>query len=173
MTWITELLDLFGVNKKSLVERWTERFVGAVQQAAGSFGEASEYAGEAAKTARDTTRKGLREAGDVAKAGTRAGRKAVSGGVDAITRRAAEIREERKRQREARRETRQARRAVQARSPMRVDLRGADRIVLRGRRPVDLRMMGGGKVRYRYYDRPGFLLRVYLHLTGRRVWPPR
>lgn len=173
MSWKTDLLDLFGVNKKSLLERWTERALHAVQQAAGTFEDASEVAGGAAKTARDTTRKGLEEAGELAKAGTRAGRKAVSGSVDAITRRAAEIREQRRRQREERREASRARRAVQARSPMRIDLRGADRVVLRGRRPVDLRMSGGGKVRYRYYDSPGFLLRVYLHLTGRRVWPPR
>lgn len=173
MSWKTDLLELFGGNKKSLVERWLDRTLHAVQQAAGPIEDASEFAGEAAKTARDTTRKGLKEAGELAKVGTRAGRRAVSGSVDAITRRAAEIRERQRRQREERREALRERRAVQARSPMRIDLRRADRVVLRGRRPVDLRVLGGGKVRYRYYDRPGFLFRVYLHLTGRRVWPPR
>lgn len=173
MSWKKELLNLFGVNGKSFFERVTERALDAVQQAAGSFEGASERAGDAARTARETTRKGLKEAGDLAKAGTQAGRSAVSGRVEAITRRAAEIREQRRRRREARRETRPAKAATRSRSPMRIDLRRADRIVLRGRRPVDLRMLGGGKVRYRYYDRPGFLFRVYLHLTGRRVWPPR
>lgn len=173
MSWKTDLLDLFGVNKKSLIERWTERALHAVQEAAGSIEDASEFAGGAAKTAGDTTRKGLKEAGELAKAGTRVGRRAVSGSVDAITRRAVEIREQRRRQRGERREALRGRRAAQARSPMRIDLRRADRVVLHGRRPVDLRMLGGGKVRYRYYDSPGFLLRVYLHLTGRRVWPPR
>jgi len=173
MSWKTELLDIFGVSRKSLIERFAERAFDAVKQAAGSFEGASERAGDAAKTARDTSRRGLKEAGDLAKAGTQAGRRAVSETVDAIARRAAEIREQRRRQREARRESRQALAAARSRSPMRIDLRGADRVVLRGRRPVDLRMLGGGKVRYRYYDRPGFLFRVYLHLTGRRVWPPR
>jgi hypothetical protein len=177
MSWKTELLDLFGLNKKSLVERWTDRVFHAVEQAAGSVGGASDRAGEAAKTVRASTRKRLGEAGELAKVGTRAGRKAVSGSVDAIARRAAEIRERRGRRREERREERrdlrQRRRAVRSRAPMRIDLRRADRIVLRGRRPVDLRMLGGGRVRYRYYERPGFLFRVYLHLTGRRVWPPR
>ncbi len=173
MNWKAELLDFLGLNRKSLIERWTDRAFHAVEQAAGSFGGASERAGEAAKTVRESTRKRLGEAGELAKAGTRAGRRAVSGSVDAITRRAAEIREQRERRREARREVRQRRRTVQPRAPMRIDLRRADRIVLRGRRPVDLRMLGGGRVRYRYYERPGFLFRVYLHLTGRRVWPPR
>ena len=173
MNWKAELLDFFGLNRKSLIERWTDRVFHAVEQAAGSFGGASERAGEAAKTVREGTRKRLGEAGELAKAGTRAGRKAVSGSVDAITRRAAEIRERRERRREARRDVRERRGALQARAPMRIDMRRADRIVLRGRRPVDLRMVGGGKVRYRYYERPGFLFRVYLHLTGRRVWPPR
>ena len=34
MSWKTDLLDLFGVNKKSLIERWTERALHAVQEAA-------------------------------------------------------------------------------------------------------------------------------------------
>jgi hypothetical protein len=173
MSWKTDLLDLFGLNRKSLIERWTDRVFHAVEQAAGSFGGASERAGEAAKTVRETTRKRIDEAGELAKAGTRAGRRAVSGSVDAIARRAAEIREKRARRREAHRTVRQQRRAARSRAPMRIDMSRADRIVLRGRRPVDLRMVGGGRVRYRYYERPGFLFRVYLHLTGRRVWPPR
>ena len=73
MSWKAELLDLFGVNRKSLIERWTGRVFHAVEQAAGSFGGASERAGEAAKTVRDGTRKRLDEAGELAKAGTRAG----------------------------------------------------------------------------------------------------
>jgi len=173
MSWKADLLDLFGLNRKSLIERWTDRVFDAVGQAAGSVGGASERAGEAAKTVRDSTRKRLGEAGELAKAGTRAGRKAMAGSVDVIARRAAEIRERRERRRQEHREVRERRRAVPSRAPMRIDLRRADRIVLRGRRPVDLRMIGGGRVRYRYYERPGFLLRVYLHLTGRRVWPPR
>ena len=173
MSWKAELLDLFGLNKKSLLERWTDRAFHAVEQAAGSVGGASERAGDAAKAVRDSTRQRLGEAGELAKAGTRAGRKAVSGSVDAIGRRAAEIRQQRERRREARRDARERRRALRPRGPMRIDLRRADRIVLRGRRPVDLRMIGGGRVRYRYYERPGFLFRAYLHLTGRKVWPPR
>jgi hypothetical protein len=173
MSWKAELLDLFGLNKKSLIERWTDRAFHAVEQAAGSVGGASERAGDAARSVRGSTRKRLDEAGELAKAGTRVGRRAVSGSVDAIARRAAEIREQRERRRAARRDARERRQALRPRAPMRIDLRRADRVVLRGRRPVDLRMIGGGRVRYRYYERPGFLFRAYLHLTGRRIWPPR
>jgi hypothetical protein len=56
---------------------------------------------------------------------------------------------------------------------MRLDLRRDDRIVLRSRRAVDLRMPDGGVIRYRYYERPSRALRIYLRLTGRRIWPPR
>jgi hypothetical protein len=52
---------------------------------------------------------------------------------------------------------------------MQFHLAGDDRVVLRGRQPIDLRMPDGSSIRYRYYERPSFWRRVYLHLTGRRI----
>ncbi len=54
---------------------------------------------------------------------------------------------------------------------MQFDLRSSDRIVLRSRRSIDLRMPNGGTVRYRYYERPSRMRRLYLRITGRRIWP--
>jgi hypothetical protein len=173
MIWREELLGLFGLSKKSLMQRWADRFLRAVEQAAGSLEGARDRASEVARTAHERAGTRLAEVGEHARAGTRAGRDLVSETVDAINRRATEMRERRQRRREARQQGLQERRARRPRGPMRIDLRRADRIVLRGRRPVDLRMLGGGKIRYRYYERPSFPFRVYLHLTGRKVWPPR
>ncbi len=186
------MLELFGTRRRSLVERLADRFLEAVETAAGSVERTTERAGEAAGEARRRTeshfrgageraRSGarhLREAGERARAGARARRDAVAERVESIGRRAAEIREGRQRHREERRERRTQRRAYRrARprrmSPMQLDLRRDDKIVLRGRRPVNLRTADGSTIRYRYYDRPGFWLRFYLQLTGRQVWPRR
>jgi hypothetical protein len=56
---------------------------------------------------------------------------------------------------------------------MHLDLRRKDRVVLRGRRPVNVRLPDGGLIRYRFYERPSFLRRFFLHLTGRQLWPRR
>jgi hypothetical protein len=173
MNWTEELFGFFGLNKKSLMERWADRFLHAMEQAAGSFEGARDRASEVAKTAHERAGTRLAEVGEHARAGSRAGRDLVTETVDAINRRAAEIRERRQLRREARQQALEERRARRPRGPMRIDMRRADRIVLRGRRPVDLRMLGGGRIRYRYYERPSFPFRVYLHLTGRKVWPPR
>jgi hypothetical protein len=186
------VLELFGTKRRSFVERLADRFFEAVESAAGSVERTTERAGEAAGEARRRTeshfkeageraRSGarqLREAGERARAGARAQRDALAERVESIGRRAAEIREERQRHREERRQRRVERRAYRrARpgrvSPMQLDVRRDDKIVLRGRRPVNLRTADGSSIRYRYYDRPGFWLRFYLHLTGRQVWPRR
>jgi hypothetical protein len=176
MNWMSEMLDLLGFGRKTLVERWTDRLLGAIEQAAGSFEGATGRATEVADTARRRGSPILREARDRARTGALAGRDAVSERVDAIAKRAAELREQRERRREERREARRARqvrRQVPRRAPMQIHLRRDDRITLRGRRPIDLRMSDGGVIRYRYYERPSFGQRVLFHLTGRRVWPPR
>lgn len=190
------MLGLFGSRRRSFIERLADRFLEAVESAAGSVERTTERAGEAAGEARRRTeshfrgaseraRSGARqlwEAGERARAGARAGararRDAVAERVESIGRRAAEIREERRQRREERRERRAERRARRhARprrvTPMQLDVRRDDKIVLRGRRPVNLRAADGSTIRYRYYERPGFWLRFYLQLTGRRVWPRR
>ena len=131
------------------------------------------YFREAGERARSSARQ-LLGAGERARAGARARRDVLAERVEAIGRRAAEIREERHRHREERRE-RRTRRRVRGRrmTPMQLDVRRDDKIVLRGRRPVNLRTADGSTIRYRYYERPGFWLRFYLHLTGRQVWPRR
>jgi hypothetical protein len=194
------VLDKLGFKKKSLVERWAEHLVGAVEGAseglerstaratelaekAGRRGES--YVREAGKRARKARRrarvagKRTRKAGeDLIEAGERLGERALSGAqvsrdalaerIESIAARAAELREERRRRRIETRE--QDRRRARREEPMVVDLRGK-RIVLSGRRPVDLYLSDGGTVRYRYYHRPGFLRRFYLNLRGRRVRP--
>lgn len=193
------MLELFGTKRRSFVERLADRFLEAVESAAGSVERTTERAGEAAGEARRRTgerarsgarqlreageraRSGarqLREAGERARAGARAQRDVLAERVESIGRRAAEIRQERQRHREERRQRRIERRAYRrARprrmTPMQLDVRRDDKIVLRGRRPVNLRTADGSTIRYRYYDRPGFWLRFYLHLTGRQVWPRR
>jgi hypothetical protein len=186
------VLELFGSKRRSFVERLADRFLEAVESAAGSVERTTERAGEAAGEARRRTeshfrdvgeraRSGarqLREAGERARASARARRDAVAERVESISQRAAEIREERQRHRDERRHRRVERRAYRrARprrtAPMQLDVRRDDKIVLRGRRPVNLRTADGSTIRYRYYDRPGFWLRFYLHLTGRQVWPRR
>jgi hypothetical protein len=169
-----------------------DRFLEAVESAADSVERTTERAGEAAGEARRRTeshfreaggraRSGARqlmEAGERARAGARARRDSLTERVEAIGRRAAEIRAERRQHREERRERRAQRRAYRRAGPrrtlpMQLDVRGDDKIVLRGRRPINLRTADGSTIRYRYYDRPGFWLRFYLHLTGRQVWPRR
>ncbi|UCC73836.1 MAG: hypothetical protein JSV86_04550 [Gemmatimonadota bacterium] len=186
MTWTSEVLRLFGHGRKSFIGRLADRFLEAVEEAAGSVERTAEAAGEARRRTRaqlrdagERARSGarqLREAGQRARAGAQARRDALAERVESVGRRAAEIREERHQRREERRQ-RRARRRVRARtrrvSPMQLDVRRDDKIVLRGRRPVNLRTADGSTIRYRYYDRPGFWLRFYLHLTGRRVWPRR
>lgn len=174
MNWANEFLGLFGSKQRSFVERLADRFLEAVESAAGSVERTTERAGEAADEARRRTETRFREVSERARAGARARRDALAERVEAIGRRAAEIREERHRHREERRE-RRARRRVRTRrmSPMQLDVRRDDKIVLRGRRPVNLRTADGSTIRYRYYERPGFWLRFYLHLTGRQVWPRR
>jgi hypothetical protein len=167
MNWTTEILGLLGWGRKSLFERWTDRLLRAVELAAGSLEDVTERAAGAAETARPR----LREAGERARAGAVASRDRISDRVEKLTRRAAELRARRERRRTERREVR--RRQPRPRAPMRLDLRRHDRIVLRGRRPLDLRLPDGGRIRYRYYERPSFGQRLLFHLTGRRVWPPR
>lgn len=176
MNWMSEVLDLLGLGRRTPVERWTDRLLGAIEQAAGYLEGATERATEVAETARRRSGPYLREARDRARSGALASRDAVSERVDAIARRAAELREQRERRREERREVRrvrQTRRQAPRRAPMQIHLQRHDRITLRGRRPIDLRTSDGGVIRYRYYERPGFGQRLLLHLTGRRVWPPR
>jgi len=186
------VLELFGGRRRSLIERLADRFLEAVESAAGSVERTTERAGEAAGEARRRTeshfrdaseraRAGARqlwEAGERARAGARARRDAVTDRVESLGQRAAEIREERRQRREERRERRaerRARRRARPRrvTPMQLDVRRDDKIVLRGRRPVNLRTADGSTIRYRYYERPGFWLRLYLQLTGRQVWPRR
>ncbi len=169
MTWTDELLELFGFRKRSLIGRWADRLVEAVSLAAGSIEGATGRAGEVAHAARRRTEAGLRGAGERA----RAGRDAVSERIDSISRRAEEIRERRRQHRETRRATRAQRRRRRRLTPIQLEGGRADRIVVRGRRPVDVRLTGGGRVRYRYYRHPSFARRVLLHLTGRQVWPRR
>lgn len=186
------MIDLFGSRRRSFVDRLADRFLEAVETAAGSLERTTERAGEAAGEARRRTeshireaseraRSGarrLRDAGERARVGARARRDAVAERVESIGRRAAEIREERRQQRQERRERRAERKArrhapPRRMTPMQLDIRRDDKIVLRGRRPVTLRTADGSTIRYRYHDRPSFWLRLYLHLTGRQVWPRR
>ncbi|UCF19934.1 MAG: hypothetical protein JSU87_00550 [Gemmatimonadota bacterium] len=179
MNWLNGVLEFVGLTKKPLLERWSDRVVDAVEGAAGSLERTTGRAAKAADDARRRTgaylkegRERAREAGERARSGARAQRDAVAERVDAIARRAAEIREQRRQQRQERREQRQRmRRQARRVAPMELNVRDADRIVVRGRRPLNLRMPGGGLIRYRYYDKPGFGRRLILHLTGRRVWP--
>jgi hypothetical protein len=182
------VLELFGTKQKSLIERLADRFLEAIENATGAVERTTERATGAAGQARRRTEghlrdvserarggaRQLREAGERARAGARARRDEFAERVESIGRRAAEIREERQRHREERRRRRARRRARPRRlAPMQLDVRRDDKIVLRGRRPVNLRTADGSVIRYRYYDRPGFWLRFYLHLTGRQVWPRR
>ncbi len=164
-TEIAELLELPGLKRKSLVERAADKVQGAVQQAAGSVGRT----GDAAGRARRRTSAHLRSARERA---TRVGRDALAERVESIARRAEEIRGARDRYRERRRDRAERRRARQ-RAPMRLDVRRDDRILLRGRRDIDVRMTDGSVIRYRFYEHPSFGQRLYLRLRGRQVWPPR
>lgn len=170
--WRTEVFDWLGFKRKPLIERWADKFLEAFERAAGSLERTTGRAAEAAGSARRRTGTQLHEARERA----RSGRDALAERVDAISRRAAEIRERRAERRDARREAQVSARAglrAERRLPMHMDLRRKDRIVLRGRRPVNVRLPDGGLIRYRYYDRPGFLRRFFLHLTGRQIWPRR
>ena len=167
------MFDWLG-TRKPLIERWADSVLEALERAAGSLERTTGRAAEAAGSARRRTGTGLQEAKEHA----RAGRDALAERVDAISRRAAELRERRAERRAARREARRearprARRRPQYRAPMHLDLRRKDRVVLRGRRPVNVRLPDGGLIRYRFYERPSFLRRFFLHLTGRQLWPRR
>jgi hypothetical protein len=172
MSLTSEVLGLFGPKRKPFIERLADRFLEAVEGAADSAQRSTGRAAEAAGEARRRTQAHLREAGERARAGARAQRDMLSERVEAIGRRAAEMREERERRREERRMRRVHRRVRPRRlTPMQLDVRRDDRIVLRGRRPVNLRTADGSVIRYRFYDRPSFWRRFYLNVTGRRVWP--
>lgn len=171
MNLVTEVLSLLGPSKKSLLERWTDRFLQAIEQTAGSLEGAGSRAAEAAESARQRARPYVHDARERARSSAAAGRDALAERVDAITRRAEEIRGRRERRREVRRARRRSNAGRAA--PMQFDLRHDDRVVLRSRRPVDLRFGDGGQVRYRFIERPSFAQRILLHLTGRRIWPPR
>ncbi len=182
------MLDLFGSRRKSLIDRLAERFLDAVEQASSSAQRTSERAAGSVGEARRRTRTHLRDAGERARSGARqlrdAGERTWAGArerrdelserMESISRRAAEIREARQQRREARRQRRALRRPRARRAtPMQLDVRRDDKIVLRGRRPINVRATDGSTIRYRYYERPGFWLRTFLHLTGRQVWPRR
>jgi hypothetical protein len=167
------LNELLGIgSRKSFIERLADRLVDAVEQAAGSVERTTGRAADYAEERRQRASARLREAGERA----RAGRDAVSEQVATIQRRATELREQRERRREARQRARTARvrrrHAVRAR-PMQLNVSRDDRIVLRGRQPIDVRMTDGATIRYRYHERPSFWLRAFLHATGRQVWPRR
>ncbi|KPK55883.1 MAG: hypothetical protein AMS21_13150 [Gemmatimonas sp. SG8_38_2] len=166
------MLSLLGLGRKSTFGSWIDRFREYLEQAAGTLENATGRAAEVAETTRERTGPYLREAKERARTGARAGRDAVSGRLELVAQRAAAIRERREQRRAARREVRR-RRQARPRAPMQLDVRRDDRVVLRGRRPVDLRTSDGGTIRYRYYARPSFLQRAYFHLTGRQVWPRR
>ncbi len=172
MNWSNEVLGLLGLGRKSTPERWIDRFREYLEQAAATLENASGRAADVAETTRERTGPYLREFGERARTGARAGRDALSERMGSVAQRAAAIRERREQRRAARSEARRRRR-VRPRGPMQLDVRGDDRVVLRGRRPVDLRTSDGGTIRYRYYARPSFLQRAYFHLTGRQVWPRR
>ncbi len=169
MNWKDEVLDFLGIRRRSLIGRWAARLVEAVSLAAGSMEGATERAGEVAQEARRRTQTGLREAGER----YRAGRDTLSKRLDALSERAAEIRERRRRRREMRSAARPRPRRRRRMTPMRVDAGRADRVMVSGHRPLDVRFSDGGTVRYRYYRRPSYLRRVLLYLRGRQVWPPR
>ena len=166
------MLSLLGLGRKSTLESWIDRFREYLEQAAGTLENASGRAAEVAETTRERTSPYLRGARERARTGARAGRDAVSDRLESVAQRAAAIRERREQRRAQRREVRR-RRQVRPRAPMQLDVRRDDRVVLRGRRPVDVRTSDGGTIRYRYYARPSFLQRAYFHLTGRQVWPRR
>jgi hypothetical protein len=172
MNWSREVLGLLGLGRKSTLESWIDRFREYLEQAAGTLENATGRAAEVAETTRERTSPYLRGARERARTGARAGRDAISDRLESVAQRAAAIRERREQRREARREVRR-RRQVRPRAPMQLDVRRDDRVVLRGRRPVDLRTSDGGTIRYRYYARPSFVQRAYFHLTGRQVWPRR
>ena len=172
MNWSNEVLGLLGLGRKSTLATWVDRFRDYLEQAAGTLENATGRATEVAETTRERTGPYLKEARERARTGARAGRDALSERMESISQRAAAMRERREQRRAARREARRQRH-VRPRAPMRLDVRRDDRVVLRGRRPVDLRTSDGGTIRYRYYARPSFLQRAYFHLTGRQVWPRR
>jgi len=172
MNWSNEVLGLLGLGRKSTLETWIGRFREYLEQAAGTLENASGRAAEVAETTRERTGPYLKDARERARTGVRAGRDAWSERMESITQRAAAIRERREQRRAKRREVRR-RRHVRPRAPMHIDVRRDDRVVLRGRRPVDVRTSDGGTIRYRYYARPSFLQRAYFHFTGRQVWPRR
>jgi hypothetical protein len=182
MSWKNEVFDRLGFRKKPLFQRWTDKLFDAVEDATGSVertgGRAAKVAGSAHRRTGEylsEARERTREAGGRARERARARRDAVAERIDAISERAAEIRERRQERRQYRSERRKRRRRarVDRRAPMQLDVSGDDRVVLRGRRSVNLRTPDGEVIRYRYYESPGFARRLLLHLTGRRIWPPR
>ena len=176
MNWSNEVLSLLGLGRKSTLESWIDRFREYLEQAAGTLENATGRAAEVAETTRERTSPYLKEARERARTGARAGREALSERMESINQRAAAMRERREQRREQRRAARhevRRRRQVRPRAPMHLDVRRDDRVILHGRRPVDLRTSDGGTIRYRYYARPSFLQRAYFHFTGRQVWPRR
>ena len=170
------LLELLGLSgKKSFMERLADRLIEAVEQAAGSVERTRGRAAELAEGTSRRTGTRLREARERARSGALSGRDALSERVEAIQRRTAELRERRERRREVRHRARaeRGRQRRRSRQPMQLNVRRDDRLVLRGRQPIDVRMSDGGLIRYRFYERPSFWLRSYLRLTGRQIWPRR
>ncbi|MEE9244632.1 MAG: hypothetical protein V3U63_00395 [Gemmatimonadota bacterium] len=156
---------------KPFLDRWLEKIESAAERAASSMERTGDRATETAERIRRKAGSGLSGARSRARERAGAGRDAVSERVDAIARRAAELRGDFTTQRHARAARRRYRRMRQ--EPLVMDVRDDDRITLRGRRPVDIQTPDGGVIRYRYYEHPSLALRIYLHSTGRQVWPPR
>lgn len=161
------MLEWLTPDNRTTLERWVERIQGAVEQAAGTVERTTERATGIAGSVRRLAGGRLEETRRRARASADASRGALADRLDAVAQRTREIRESRARDRMRRAAGRRARRA----RPLRVDVSGEDRIVLRGRSPVDVRTSDGEVIRYRYHERPSLALRVYLHLTGRQLWP--
>ncbi len=161
------MLEWLIPDNRTTLERWIERVQGAIEQAAGTVERTTGRAAEVAGSVRRLAGVRLEGTRKRARASAGAGREALSERLDAVAQRTREIREKRARDRIGRAERRRARHA----RPLRLDVSGDDRIILRGRSPLDVRTSDGEVIRYRYYERPSLALRLHLHLTGRRLWP--
>ena len=156
-----------------MIERWLDKLQDAEESAASSFERTGERASKTAERIRRQTGSGVKRAGRQARERAEASRDALSERVESIARRARKLREERAREREARAERRRASRRRRSihREPLQLDIRDHDRITLHGRRSVNVRTPDGGVIRYRFYESPGLARRIYLHTTGRQLWP--
>lgn len=173
---LADLLDALGFAEKPLRQRLVERLQSVAEQAGGSLERTGERArGAAGGLAAAARRRGsrLREARERSRAQNRAGREAVGERARSLARRAEDIRERRSQRREISRVRRRRRRTRRRMKPLQLDVRHDDRVVLRGRRSIDVRLSDGGVIRYRFYERPSLGRRLYWELTGRQVWPPR